>query len=171
MLQFLFKVFFTPENIFGIILKAIEVCGMCCLFSCLGLQWWKSLIPFCDEFTLYNKVFKHNYIAFILNTISLLLQFRCVSLFKKYILKNIFIFIETRDVSELNIDLIYLVLLISLWIFTFLICFIFQRVANFKALKILNIPTIFQIFTFIIPDVFLLIDAIYILYRKKNESD
>ncbi len=170
MLQFLAKILITPENIVGILLKAVEVFGMCFIFYCLGIKWWKSLIPFYDEFTLYDKVFKHKYITFISNTLFLLLQFRCVSLFKKYIFGNIFTLIKTRKFSELEIDVVYLIFLILIWVITFLICFIFQRVANFKTLKILGLPALFQILTFIIPDIFLLIDAIYVLHKRKQQD-
>lgn len=170
MLQFLFKIFVTPENIVGIILKFIEVIGMCFIFRCLELKWWKSLIPFYDEFTLYQKVFKHKYITFISNTLFLLLQFKCVSLFRKYILGNIFTLIKTRDFSELEIDAIYLIVLVLIYCIAFLICFIFQRIANIKALQILRLPAVFQIFTFLIPDIFLFIDAIYYLHKKKKEQ-
>ena len=157
MLQFLFKIFVTPENIVGIILKLIEVIGMCFIFHCLGLKWWKSLIPFYDEFTLYQKVFKHKYIT---------------SGFEEIydIFGNIFTLIKTRDFLELEIDAIYLIVLVLIYCIAFLICFIFQRIANMKALQILRLPVVFQIFTFLIPDIFLFIDAIYSLYKKKKEQ-
>lgn len=171
MLQFLAKVFVTPENIVGIILKLTEVIGMGFIFYCLELKWWKSLIPFYDEFTLYQKIFKHKYITFISNTLCLLLQLRCISLFKKHIFGNIFTLIKTRDFSELEINAIYLIILFVIWCFTFFICFVFQRIANFKTLKLLNMPSVFQIMTFLIPDIFLFIDAIYYLYKKNKQQD
>lgn len=170
MFQFLAKIFLTPENIIGIILKLIEIIGMCFIFVCLNLKWWKSLIPFYDNFILYTKVFKHKWMMFFFNILSLLIQFRCVSLFKKHILGNVWNIIKTKNFDNLDIDIIYLILLIVIWIFTYLVCFIFEKITNYRILKLLELPFLFQVITFIIPDIFLLIDAIYYLHKKKKQQ-
>ena len=170
MLQFLTKIFLTPENIMGIIFKLVEVIGMCFLFYCLELKWWKSLIPFYDEYVLYDKVFKHKWFAFLFYSLSFFIQFRCISLFKKHILGNIWTVLQEQDLSTLNIDFVYLIFLVVIWIFTFIICFLFQRMANYKALKLLNIPSLLQIMTILLPDIFLLVDSIYFLYKRKKQQ-
>lgn len=166
MFDFLVKLFITPENVVGVILKLTDIIGMCLIFTIFNIKWYKALIPFYDKYLIYNEVFKHKWICFIFNIIFTGIHTRCLILFKKHLFQNLITFIKMKDISTINIDLWYLIILIVIEIVSFIILFIFERICNYRIVKRLNINIFFQIGTFLCPNIFLFIDAIW--YKSHN---
>lgn len=168
MFDFLIKVFITPENVAGVILRLCDVIGMCFIFSIFQIKWYKSLIPFYDKYLIYGKVFQHKWLCFISNLIFMFLNMRCLILVKRHLFMNVISFLRTREFSSIEIDVTYLIILLVLEIISVLVLFVFERVCNYRIVKRLQLGTFFQVGTFICPGVFLLVDAIF--YRRHNRG-
>ena len=53
MIQLLFKLFLSPEDILGIVLNILSIIAMCFVFVELKEKWWKALIPFYETYIQY----------------------------------------------------------------------------------------------------------------------
>lgn len=168
--DFLIKMFVTPENIFGLIWDIISIVGMCFIFHAWKEKWWKSLIPFYSTFLIYKHTWARYKLLFCVQMSFELMNMVSSKLFKKHITNNLLDtvknFFETQT-FDIDISVTYLLVFGSLMLISMIAIFVMTRITYWKICDSLEIRNLFlKIGTFILPQIFLIVDYIYV--SKKN---
>lgn len=172
-LDFLMKLFITPENIIGVLLNILGIIGICLIFTLWNEKWWKSLIPIYGTFILYKHTWKSYNSAFIIQTIFILMKIVSLSFFRKHITRNLFYaiqnYIETEQ-WDIDISITKLIIAISIYLLGTFVVWIFSLITYVKLCNQLNVKNVLLIIGILIfPDLFLLITYFY--YKRKNRGE
>lgn len=159
------KFVLTPENVLGLVFQILTIVSMCLIFHAWKEKWWKSLIPFYGTYLLYQHTWKRWKWLFLVEMILSLAASGCSKLLRERMIDHVFFtiktFIETKQLEE-NIDLSVLLLYITIVCISTAIIFILKRITYVKICSSLNINNILlKIGTFVLPELFLLLDYIY----------
>ncbi len=166
----LIKLFVTPENIIGLIWDIIPIVGMCFIFHAWKEKWWKSLVPFYSTFLIYKHTWTRFELMFGLQMLFELMNMISAKLFKKHITNNLLDcvknFFETQT-FDLDISLTYLLVCGSLMLVSMIAVFVMTRITYWKICSSLEISNVFlKIGTFLLPQIFLIVDYIYVCRRN-----
>lgn len=172
-LDFLMKIFITPENIIGVVINVLGIVGMCLIFTLWDEGWWKSLVPIYGTFVLYKHTWSNYIGAFVAQTLFALGKMGSLSFSKKHITSNLFSaikdYLETGQFS-LDISISKLLIAIVVFLICLLVTWIFQLITYLKICDKLNVRNpLFKIGVVLFPDLFLFI--IYFYYRRKNRGE
>ena len=165
------KFVLTPENVLGLIWSTVTTICMCLIFCAWQEKWWKSLIPFYGNYLIYKHTWKKFKWLFLVEIGFDTLAAKSTSFMKKHIVNNVFYtvktYIETRQL-DIEISPEQLFICMVLLLVSAVIVFVLKRVTYMKICTSLNITnTLLKIGTFLLPEVFLLVDYIY--YKRKED--
>jgi len=159
------KFWATPENIIGLALNIVMIVSMCFVFHAWGEKWWKSIMPLYGTYLLYKHTWKGKKWVFLITLFFNIVNARCLAFARKHIVTNIWhtikIYIETEKL-DIDISMEQLLVCLLAFLVSALISFLLTRITYMKVCGSLNINNVFlKIGTFILPEVFLLVDYIY----------
>lgn len=173
LLDLFLKLAVTPENIMGLLWNIITIVGMCLIFHAWTEKWWKSLIPFYGTYLIYKHTWNNLKWLFLLQLGFDFMGAKAVSITKKHITSSLFATIKTyMETEQIAIDISVEQLLICLVLATIssLVVFVLTRITYMKVCDSLLIGNIWlKIGTFLLPELFLLVDYFYYKNKMKKQ--
>lgn len=169
MLELFLKIFFSPEEIIGMLIEITTIIAMCLVFIELKEKWWKSLIPIYSTYLLYKNTWKYKWF-FIIEFVFLFAKSKSFSMIKKEIIGNVYdVIIALINKQEIAMDInVTLIIICFLGMIIFGICvFIMKRITYYKIAKSFNY-NIFKTICVLISPIFFFF---FILWKKwKNKK-
>lgn len=134
MIDFLLKIFLSPENILGIVFNLLNIAAICVVFHEVGEKWWKSLIPIYSTYLLYRNFWKHKWFC-LLEFALILINSRCTAIVRKTIIVDVFEFFVTlieKQTLEMDVNIPLLILCILGSILSAFAVFVMKRITYYK---------------------------------------
>ncbi|MBQ2802565.1 MAG: hypothetical protein IJF07_01550 [Lachnospiraceae bacterium] len=168
------KLAITPENILGLLWNIVTIVGMCLIFCAWKEKWWKSLIPFYGTYIIYKHTWKNLKWLFVLQLVIDFVGAKATSIAKKHITSNVFesikTYVETEEIAiDISVEQLFACLVVAL--ISSLIVWILTRITYMKVCSSLQIQNVLlKIGSFLLPEIFLLVDYIYFYNREKKKD-
>lgn len=168
------KLCITPENVLGIVWNLITIVGMCLVFHAWQEKWWKSLIPFYGTYLIYRNAWKERKWLFFVQMIFDLISMVSARVMKKHVTSNLFTafktYLETETI-DIDISIPCVLICISLLLVSMLVVFLLTRITYLKICDSLNIKNLgLKIGTFLVPQIFLIVDYVYAMRKEKSKG-
>lgn len=169
------KLWVTPENILGIVWSIVTIVGMCLIFHAWQEKWWKSLIPFYGTYLIYKNAWKERKWLFFVQMLFDLISMISSKFMKKHLKNNLFAaiktYIETEKV-DIDISVPYLLICAIILLISVVVVFLLTRITYWKICDSLGVKNVFlKLGTFIVPQVFLIVDYVYVKKRDKQSNN
>ena len=165
------KYVITPENILGLLWYMVTIVGMCLIFKLWQEKWWKSLIPIYGTYIIYKHTWKQHKWLFLVQLACNVLQTKSVGYMRKYIVMDIYhtimYYVEN---GQLDVDISVGKLLFCLIcaVISALAVFLLTRITYVRICSSLQIHNgLLMVGTFLIPEIFLLIDYWWVVKQEK----
>lgn len=169
------KLCITPENILGLIWNLITIAGMCLIFHVWKEKWWRSLIPLYGTYLIYKHAWKERKWLFFVQMLFDLISMVSARVMKKHLTSNLFDALKTyrqTETIDIDINIPYLLICVGLLLVSMVVVFLLTRITYVKVCDSLEIKNWFlKLGTFFVPQIFLLVDYIYVKKRKNEVSD
>lgn len=175
MIDLLLNFLLDWSNILLLIFNILITFEMCFIFHAWNEKWWKAIIPYYSTYIIYKHTWKKLYWIFFVQ-----LTFDFLSIISGYVIrKNIMANLKETiftyvDSSEFVLDFIdgeAMLLYILIFCIGSVITVILSRITYMKICDTLSITSEFlKVFTFLFPDLFILIDYVYYLYKKYQQK-
>lgn len=169
------KLCITPENILGLIWNLITIAGMCLIFHAWKEKWWKSLIPLYGTYLIYKHAWKERKWLFFVQMLFDLISMASARIMRKHLTSNLFNAIKNyqqTDTIDIDINIPYLLICVGLLLVSMVVVFLLTRITYVKVCDSLEINNwLLKLGTFFVPQIFLLVDYIYVKKRKNEVSD
>ncbi len=169
------KLYVTPENVMGILWNVITIVGMCLVFRAWQECWWKSLIPFYGTYLIYKHAWKEHKWLFFLQMLFDFLNMTSTKFMRKHVTNNLFeavkTYMETKTI-DIDISIPYLLICGVLVLISTLILFFLTRITYVKICDSLGIQSLLlKVGTFIVPQVFLIVDYVYVMKKMVSNEE
>lgn len=170
MLDFLIRLYCTPENVIGLLLDILLMVDMYLIFKALGEKGWKSLVPVYNKFLLYKHTWNWKWF-FLFEVLAGLITAKCLSTMRKHIVSNIFhtigILLQEQKL-EMDIDISMLFICLGVYAICSVFLFIMRRITYYKIAAKFQMATWIKVGALILPEIFLLVSVIK--YRKAQNT-
>lgn len=165
------KIWITPENILGILWNLVTVVGMCLIFHAWQERWWKSLIPFYGTYLMYKNAWKKYKWLFFVQMLFDLISMMSSGFMRKHLTNNLFATIKTymeTGTIDIDISVPYLLICALVLLLSMLVVFFLTRITYVKICDSLGIQSLLlKVGTFIVPQVFLIVDYVYLMGKRE----
>ncbi len=169
--ELLLRYIFSPERIVGIVWDFLPLIAMCFIFHAWNEKWWKCLIPVYGNYISYKHTWRYPFIVLSVKILFDILQSYSIRFIRKHIVGNVLQaiveFIKTGEI-QFTIDMEQILFYLILGLICGFITFIIARCTYAKVCKSLEFNNGWlMVGTFIIPEIFLLVD--YVCWRKNKK--
>lgn len=169
------KFWVTPENVLGIVWSIVTIVGMCMVFHAWQEKWWKSLIPFYGTYLIYKNAWKERKWLFFVQMLFDLLSMISSKFMKKHLKNNLFAAIKTyieTETIDIDINVPYLLICVIILLISMFVVFLLARITYWQICDSLGIKSIIlKVGTFIVPQVFLIVDYVYVKKQMRKNND
>ena len=175
LLDIFVKFLITPENILGLVWSVVTIVGMCLVFHAWQEKWWKSLVPFYGTYLIYKNAWKEHKWLFFVQMLFDLTSVMSSKFMKKHLKNNLFAAVKTYMETEkvdIDISVPYLLICAIILLISVVVVFLLTRITYWKICDSLGIKNVFlKLGTFIVPQVFLIVDYVYVKKRDKQSNN
>ena len=171
----LIRFILTPENVWGFIWSIVTTVCMCLIFRAWQEKWWISLVPFYGTYLIYKNAWKEHKWLFFVQMLFDLTGVMSSKFMKKHLKNNLFAAVKTYMETEkvdIDISVPYLLICAIILLISVVVVFLLTRITYWKICDSLGIKNVFlKLGTFIVPQVFLLVDYVYVKKRDKQSNN